>query len=480
MIPLSLAEVAAATGGRLVDVPDPAVAVSGPVVIDSRQVVPGALFVALPGERADGHDFAAAAVAAGAVGVLATRSTGVPAVVVNDGVAALGRLARTVRDRLPDVTVVGITGSSGKTGTKDLMAQVLARGGPTVWPPESFNNEIGLPLTVLRAESATRHLVLELGARGIGHIRQLAEIARPRIGVVLNVGVAHVGEFGGRAEIARAKGELVESLPADGLAVLNADDPLVRAMTARASARVVRFGESPDAEVRAAGIALDELGRPAFRLLTPEGAADVQLRLHGGHHVSNALAVAAVAREVGMPVAAVADALGAAGPLSPWRMEVRQRPDGVVVVNDAYNANPDSVRAALKALVELGRGRRTWAVLGEMRELGADSPAEHDAIGRLAVRLDVSRLVVVGEGARPMHLGASLEGSWGEESVHVPDVEAAVELLVGTVSPGDVVLVKASRAVGLERVAAALLDGVPERAAPGGVGAPAAETGALP
>jgi UDP-N-acetylmuramoyl-tripeptide--D-alanyl-D-alanine ligase len=196
--------------------------------------------------------------------------------------------------------------------------------------------------------------------------------------------------------------------------------------------------------------------------------------------VSNALAVAAVAREVGMPVAAVADALGAAGPLSPWRMEVRQRPDGVVVVNDAYNANPDSVRAALKALVELGRGRRTWAVLGEMRELGADSPAEHDAIGRLAVRLDVSRLVVVGEGARPMHLGASLEGSWGEESVHVPDVEAAVELLVGTVSPGDVVLVKASRAVGLERVAAALLDGVPERAAPGGVGAPAAETGALP
>jgi UDP-N-acetylmuramoyl-tripeptide--D-alanyl-D-alanine ligase len=459
MIPLRLAEIAAVTGGRL-DAADPEALVCGPVVVDSRLAGSGAMFVTLVGEHADGHEFAGAAVRAGAAAVLATRPVGVPAVVVDDPVAALGRLARTVVDRLTaagSLRVVGVTGSQGKTSTKDLLAQVLDRNGPAVAPPGSYNNEIGLPLTALRADAQTRHLVLEMGARGIGHIAYLCGVAPPSIGVVLNVGVAHLGEFGDRATIARAKRELVEALPPGGVAVLNADDPQVAAMAQHTAARVCFFGSGGGAGVRAERVALDGRGRPGFRLVTPAGAADVQLRLYGEHHVANALATAAVAVELGMTVDEVAEELSAAEARSRWRMEVRERADGVTVVNDTYNANPDSVRAALKALVAMAGGRRTWAVLGEMRELGDSSADEHDAIGRLVVRLDVSRLVVVGEGARPMHLGASLEGSWGEESVFVADAGEAIALLERELRPGDVVLVKASRAAGLEQVAEALL-----------------------
>ncbi len=460
MIALTLAEVAQAVGGRTHDIPDPSVPVVGPVVIDSRQVVPGSLFAAFAGERADGHDFAAKAVADGAVAVLAARPLGVPAIVVDDVTAALGALARFVIARL-GVDVVALTGSSGKTSTKDLIAQLLERIGPTVWPEGNLNNEIGLPLTALRAADGTQHLVLEMGARGIGHIRYLAGLTPPRIGVVLNVGTAHIGEFGGREQIAQAKGELVESLPPDGVAVLNADDPLVRAMAGRTRARVVRFGEAPEADVRAEDVRLDPKGRPQFTLRTPSGCAAVNLRLYGEHHVSNALAAAAVAGELGMPVEEIASALSSAGTLSHWRMEVVERPDGVTVVNDAYNANPDSMRAALRALVAMvGQGGRTWAVLGEMAELGGDSLAEHDAVGRLAVRLNVSKLVTVGgQAAAWLDMGAKNEGSWGEESVHVSDAETAIDLLRDQLRPGDVVLVKASRSVGLERVAQALLEG---------------------
>ncbi|KWX00322.1 UDP-N-acetylmuramoyl-tripeptide--D-alanyl-D-alanine ligase [Carbonactinospora thermoautotrophica] len=461
MISLSLAEVETLVGGRLHDVPDPQARITGPVVIDSRKVTPGALFAALRGERADGHDFAAQAVADGAVAVLAARPVGVPAVVVEDVTVALGRLAAGVVRRLP-AAVVGVTGSSGKTSTKDLIAQLLRRLGPTVAPPGSYNNEQGLPLTVLSADAGTRYLVLEYGARGAGHITYLTGIARPRVGVVLNVGTAHLGEFGSREAIAAAKGELVEALAEDGLAVLNADDPLVAGMAARTRARVVTFGESARADVRAEEVTLDEQARAAFTLRTPDGSARVQLRLHGEHQVGNALAAACVAREFGMSVEETAAALSEATAVSRWRMEVTERPDGVTVVNDAYNANPDSVRAALKALVAMARGRRTWAVLGQMAELGDASGEEHDAIGRLAVRLDVNRLVVVGQQAARIHAGAKLEGSWGEESVFVPDAEAAVELLHRELRPGDVVLIKASRAAGLERIAEALLADQPE------------------
>ncbi|MCX5282776.1 MULTISPECIES: UDP-N-acetylmuramoyl-tripeptide--D-alanyl-D-alanine ligase [unclassified Streptomyces] len=457
MIALSLAEIAAVVGGQTYDIPDPAVQVTGPVVRDSREVEPGSLFVAFVGERADGHDFAEAVVGAGAVALLASRPVGVPAIVVDDVQAALGALARHVVERL-GATLVALTGSAGKTSTKDLIAQVLRTKAPTVFTPGSLNNEIGLPLTALSATEETRFLVLEMGARGIGHIRYLTGLTPPKIGLVLNVGTAHIGEFGGREQIAQAKGEMVEGLPEEGAAILNADDPLVRAMASRTKARVILFGESDEADVRAENVRLTENGQPAFSLRTPSGCSDVTMRLYGEHHVSNALAAAAVAHELGMSADEIARALSEAGSLSRWRMEVTERPDGVTVVNDAYNANPESMRAALRALASMGKGRRTWAVLGQMAELGDEALAEHDAVGRLAVRLNVGKLVAVGgREASWLQLGAYNEGSWGEESVHVSDAQAAVDLLRSELRPGDVVLVKASRSVGLERVALALL-----------------------
>ncbi|MGW2743515.1 UDP-N-acetylmuramoyl-tripeptide--D-alanyl-D-alanine ligase [Streptomyces sp. NPDC001450] len=458
MIALSLAEIAAVVGGQTHDIPDPSVQVTGPVVRDSREVVPGTLFAAFVGERVDGHDFAQAVVEAGAVAVLASRPVGVPAIVVDDVQAALGALARHVVRRL-GATLVALTGSAGKTSTKDLIAQVLQSKAPTVFTPGSLNNEIGLPLTALSATEDTRFLVLEMGARGVGHIRYLTDLTPPRIGLVLNVGTAHIGEFGGREQIAQAKGELVEALPEDGAAILNADDPLVRAMASRTKAKVVLFGESAEADVRAENVRLTDSGQPAFRLHTPSGASDVTMRLYGEHHVSNALAAAAVAHELGLSAEEIATALSEAGSLSRWRMEVTERPDGVTIVNDAYNANPESMRAALRALAAMGKGRRTWAVLGKMAELGGEALAEHDAVGRLAVRLNVSKLVAVGGiEASWLQLGAYNEGSWGEESVHVSDAQAAVDLLRSELRPGDVVLVKASRSVGLESVAQALVE----------------------
>ncbi|MFJ7099460.1 MULTISPECIES: UDP-N-acetylmuramoyl-tripeptide--D-alanyl-D-alanine ligase [Streptomyces] len=466
MIALSLAEIAEVVGGQTHDIPDPSVLVTGEVVRDSREAGPGSLFVAFVGERVDGHDFAAQVVEAGAVAVLASRPVGVPAIVVEDVQAALGALARHVVARL-GATLVALTGSAGKTSTKDLIAQVLRSKAPTVFTPGSLNNEIGLPLTALTATEETKFLVLEMGARGIGHIRYLTGLTPPRIGLVLNVGSAHIGEFGGREQIAQAKGELVESLPPaeeGGVAVLNADDPYVRAMASRTKAKVILFGESGEADVSAENVRLTDSGQPSFKLHTPSGASDVTMRLYGEHHVSNALAAAAVAHELGMSADEIARALSEAGSLSRWRMEVTERPDGVTVVNDAYNANPESMKAALRALAAMGeasraKGGRTWAVLGKMAELGDEALAEHDAVGRLAVRLNVSKLVAVGgREAAWLQLGAYNEGSWGEESVHVSDAQAAVDLLRSELRPGDVVLVKASRSVGLESVAQALLE----------------------
>ncbi|WP_214405290.1 UDP-N-acetylmuramoyl-tripeptide--D-alanyl-D-alanine ligase [Pseudonocardia lacus] len=469
MIEMRLADVAAVTGGRLHRATGEERVAS--VEFDSRAVGPGALFLALPGERADGHDFAAAAVASGAAAVLAGREVDAPAVVVPpappgghfastylaaadaDGsgaavLAALAALAGHSVRALPATAVVGVTGSSGKTTTKDLLAAVLAPLGPTVAPPGSFNNELGLPWTALRAGADTRHLVLEFSARGPGHIAALAAAVPPRIGVVLNVGSAHLGEFGSRAAVARAKGELVEALPADGVAVLNADDPAVAAMAERTAARVVRFGlgtaPGPSPLVRAEDVVLDA-GRARFTLVGPTGSAPVALRLVGAHQVSNALAAASVALELGASPDAAAAALSAAEPGSRWRMEVTDRPDGVTVVNDAYNANPESMRAALSALVALAGPRRSWAVLGAMAELGPDAAAAHADTAAAARDLGVDRLVAVGTTAYP---GAQ----------RVDDVDDAVALLRAELSEGDVVLVKASRAVGLDRLAAALLE----------------------
>ncbi|WP_405162283.1 UDP-N-acetylmuramoyl-tripeptide--D-alanyl-D-alanine ligase [Nocardia sp. NBC_01499] len=492
MIEMTLRELADVVGGTLHDVPDPEVRVTGSVEFDSRRIGSGDLFLALPGERSDGHDWAATAVAAGAVAVLAARPVGVPAIVVapspgsvpsssvalagdSDGsgaavLAALAELARASVQRLTaagTLTVIGVTGSSGKTSTKDLLAAVLAPLGSVVAPPGSFNNELGHPWTALRANADTRFLVLEMSARGPGHIAALAEVAPPSIGVVLNVGTAHLGEFGSREAIAKTKGELVQALPPSGLAVLNADDPQVAAMASRTTARVIAVGQSDNAEVRATDIRLDGEARAGFTMHTPVGSIAIQLSVHGEHQVGNALSAAAVALECGADLDTIARSLAEAHAASARRMDVRTTAGGVTVVNDSYNANPDSVRAALKALVTMSRAgetpRRSWAVLGEMGELGEESVIEHDRIGRLAVRLDVHRLIVVGTGrpSRAMHQGAVMEGSWGEESILVPDIGAAIALLDDEVEAGDVVLVKASKSVGLWEVAEHLITSEP-------------------
>jgi UDP-N-acetylmuramoyl-tripeptide--D-alanyl-D-alanine ligase len=456
VIPFSLKEVAEVTGGRLAEA-DPDEVVHG-VQVDSRQVSAGELFVALPGGRTDGSLFAAAAAQAGAVATLAQEETvfAGPRVEVADPLAALAALGTAVRDRSA-ATVVGVTGSNGKTTTKDLLAAVLATRLRVVANQASFNNEVGLPLTLARIEPDTQAVVVEMGARGPGHIAALARLARPGVGVVLNVGESHLGMFGSREAIAKAKGELVEALPAEGAAVLNADDPRVAAMADRTVARVVTFGLGPPADVRAERVELDGDGRARFLLHTPAGTAPATLPAPGEHLVGCALAAAAAASVLGLGPADVAAGLAGAR-LSPGRMQVRRRPDGLTVVNDAYNANPSSMAAALKTLAALGReGGRTVAVLGEMAELGPTAAAEHDRIGRLATRLGIDRLIGVGEPGRLMVNAARMEGMWPEEAEAVADPEAALALLTPVLGPADVVLVKASRVVALDRVAHALL-----------------------
>ncbi len=524
MIDLTVAQIAEIVGGTLADVsPEDAAElhVTGTVEFDSRLVGPGGLFLALPGARADGHDHAASAVAAGAVAVLAARPVGVPAVVVSplraaesragvlehdaDGsgaavLAALAKLATAVAAELVagGLTIVGITGSSGKTSTKDLIAAVLEPLGEVVAPPGSFNNELGHPWTVLRATRRTDYLVLEMSARHPGNIAELARIAPPAIGVVLNVGTAHLGEFGSREAIAQTKAELPQSVPSSGVVILNVDDPTVAAMARVTEAWVVRVSrngstDSGPSDVWADGVSLDELARPRFTLhaTNAQGAvqAEVRLGVYGDHQVTNALCASAVALQCGASVEQVAAALAGAGPMSRHRMQVTTRADGVTVIDDAYNANPDSMRAGLQALAWIAHSggvgpaekRRSWAVLGEMAELGDDTITEHDRVGRLAVRLDVSRLVVVGIGRSmsAMHHGAVMEGSWGSETdpaadhgaVNVADGDAALALLRAEVQPGDVVLVKASNAAGLGALADALASEVSDGADASGGGA---------
>jgi UDP-N-acetylmuramoyl-tripeptide--D-alanyl-D-alanine ligase len=455
MIPITAAQVAEATGGRLGEGTSPETLVTADAVIDSRLAVPGSLFVAIAGESADGHDYVGAALGGGATLALVARPVEGPHVLVEDTVEALGELARVVLARLRDtgpIQVVGITGSVGKTSTKDLLGQVLATHGETIAPVESFNNEIGLPLTVLRASASTRYLVLEMGASGIGHIDYLTRIAPLDVAVVLMVGHAHLGEFGGIEAVARAKREIVEGLRPSGTAVLNADDPRVVEMAAHAPAEVVLFGASDQAHVRAVDVELDPGGRARFMLHAQGERHPLALLVVGEHHVSNGLAVASAAIALGMPAAAVASAIASARAISPHRMAVVERSDGVTIIDDAYNANPDSMRAALKALAAMtGAGRRSVAVLGEMLELGEDSAQAHRDVGRLAVQLEIDRLVVVGEGAGAIHAGAH-EGVTTADVIQVDSVESATRLLEKELEPGDVVLVKSSHGSGLWRL----------------------------
>ncbi|AXJ10736.1 UDP-N-acetylmuramoyl-tripeptide--D-alanyl-D-alanine ligase [Arthrobacter sp. PM3] len=471
MIAFTAAEIADITNGRLAA--EPGITPQS-VVTDSREATAGSLYVAKPGETADGHDFVGGAFDRGAVLALVERDVAdaagaaYPAVVVEDAVLAMGALAaeavRRIRARRAaagaEFTVIGITGSAGKTTTKDLLAGIFAASaadGATVAPQGSYNGEVGVPLTVFKADADTRYLVIEMGATGIGHIAYLADMVRPEIGVVLGVGSAHAGEFGGIDNIAVAKGELVEALPADGTAVLNLDDPRVAAMAARTRARVLGFtartAGAPADIVRADNVELNAAGHPEFDLFLPTGSGShISAKLIGAHHVTNLLAAAAAAHAAGIPAAQIATSLSAQGAASRWRMERTERPDGVTVINDAYNANPESMRAALRTLAELGRGRRTWAVLGAMLELGPDSIREHMAVGTQVVRLNISRLVVVGREARSLYVSAVNEGSWGDECVFAETADEAYELLQAQLRPGDLVLFKSSNGIGLSRL----------------------------
>ena len=449
----ALDDVASAVGGKA----DGDAAVMG-VATDHRDVGEGQLFVAVRGERVDGHDFVEAAFERGAAAALVSAATpfGGPTVHVEDTRRALLDLARDERDAMA-ATVVGITGSSGKTSVKDLTAAVLARRYRVAASQRSFNTEVGVPLTLLNAPPDTEAVVCEMGSRGRGHIRLLCDVARPHVGVVTNVGVAHMEMFGSPEALADAKAELVEALPVDGVAVLNADDPVVRRFASRTRARTVTFGTASDADVRAEDLTLARTGRPTFRLATPDGAERVELPLVGEHMASNALAAAACGLALGVSAAECAEALRGAR-VSRWRMEVFETEDGVRVVNDAYNANPASVAAALKAARWMAADGRCVAVLGEMAELGAISDAEHERVGELVARLGVEPLVVVGERARRIAAGAVREGVEPERVTSCDTADEAVSVVTSLVRPGDVVLVKGSRVAGLERVAEAMRD----------------------
>jgi UDP-N-acetylmuramoyl-tripeptide--D-alanyl-D-alanine ligase len=452
MIRLSLDQIATIVGGELHATADSTVLVTGPVSVDSRVIDPGGLFAAIPGEHVDGHDFVADALGHGAVAVLASRRVGAPCVVVPDVTVALGQLARAVLDRI-DPIVIGITGSQGKTSVKDLVAQILQDNGPTVAATGSFNNELGVPLTVLRADEQTAYLVVEMGARGIGHIAQLCSIARPDIGAVLNVGSAHVGEFGDADVTAVAKREMVEALDPAGVAVLNADDPRTSAMVTHTAARVLTFGHG--GSVVLGPVELDASGEPTFTLSHADETVTTHVPQLGEHHAMNAAAAAAICLAAGLDLATVGEQLRRATAASPMRMARMQRADGVLVIDDTYNANPESVAVALRAAMALRVGeRRIAAVLGEMLELGKESADRHREIGVLAAELGVDLVVAVGEAAWPIAEGA--ESSATTEVVRADDTNDASQTVSAWLRPGDVVLVKASRGARLERVSAVL------------------------
>ena len=427
------AQVAEIVGGTLYG---PDVEIDG-ATIDSRAVRGGELFVPVAASR-DGHDYIAPALQAGASAYLTARAAGEgSAIAVLDTVVALSALGSWARSRLPD-RVVGITGSTGKTSTKDLLAAALRRAHVVAVSRQSFNNELGVPLTLLNASDDTEIAVVEMGARGAGHIAHLCELARPTVGVVTNVGLAHTSTFGSIEAVARAKSELPAALPPAGTAVLNADDDRVAAMKGATSASVLTYGHEAG-DVRAADVSLDGELQPSFRLVTPWGDVDVRLLARGAHQVSNALGAAAAALALGVGLDEVAAGLGAAE-LSAWRMELTRTPAGAIVVNDAYNANPQSTEAALRALAHIDAHRRI-AVLGPMLELGDVSVREHRRIGELARALGISIVSVKAP-------------DYGGDDV--ADVDGARERL-GRLGPGDAVLVKASRAAGLERLAHALV-----------------------
>jgi UDP-N-acetylmuramoyl-tripeptide--D-alanyl-D-alanine ligase len=453
MIEIKLGDLAEILSGKLIG--DPEQIVSGSVETDSRLAGAGSLFFAKPGEETDGHKFVGSALEKGSIAAVVEHqvSDQINQIIVGDSVEALGVLATWLTKELKatgKLRVVGITGSNGKTTTKNMLREILSKVGPTIAPIESFNNRVGAPISILRADRKTEFLVVEMGAEGPGSIEYLAKMADPDVGVILKVGLAHVGEFGGIENTAKIKGELATALRADAKLVLNADDSYVRAMGETTRAAVTWFGTADDADFRASDIGLTTSGT-SYTMHWPDGADEpIALNILGDVHIMNALAASAAATLLGANHKQIKQALESMQLAERWRMERVLRPDGVTVINDAYNASPDSMKAALQTLAQLGRlGSRTIAVLGHMAELGEFSKAEHDAIGRLVVRLNIDQLVVVGDEAKLIHMGASQEGSWDGESQFFSTIDEALEYLRGILSQGDTVLVKSSKSANL-------------------------------
>ncbi len=441
MITLTAGEIGLLLGGEIYC--DKDLLVSKAPVFDSRKAVPGCIFLALQGQTVDGHDFAADAYRAGAMLSITTRRIDGPCIVVKDVIEALSILAAFVRRRLTNLKVIGITGSQGKTSTKDLLSHMLSNVGPTIAPAGSFNNDLGLPITLLECDEHTKYCILEMGARHKGDIARLCEIAQPNIGVVLTVGTAHLGEFGSVEAIAETKSELIQMLHPDGIAVLGTYDKYTPAMASLHSGRTINFGNG--CEVRATEIEIRE-GRPHFDLVTPAGRDAVGMRIVGEHHIANALAVAAVGTALNLPIELIASSLSTADNSSKWRMEVHDL-FGLLLINDAYNANPESMTAALRSLVLFAqeRGGESWAFLGKMHELGESSAQRHAAIGTLAQEIGIDHLVAIG--------APEYGASQGQMVTHHYASICGCLSMTDHFSAGDVVLVKASRSEGFEVLA---------------------------
>ena len=455
MIPMSVNEIAHIVNGKYEG--DGSALITREPFFDSRKAIPGGIFLALKGEKMDGHEFVASAIAAGAITALTTRPVGDECIVVADVLEAISKLGAEVRNRLPELTVIGITGSQGKTTTKDFTRHVLSLAGETIAPEQSFNNDLGVPLTLLRATAKTQFCILEMGARNMGDIARLAKMARPNIGVVLVVGSAHIGEFGSREKIGEAKSELVAGLQSGSIAILGTYDELTPQMSKKTAASVLYFGEQSGCDVRATDIEIRE-GCAHFDLVTAAGREPVALRLIGRHQVPNALAAAAIATACQVPLDKIASGLSTAEVASKWRMELSECAS-VLLINDSYNANPESMRAALETLRYFAqeRGGRAWAFLGRMHELGSSSQVDHHGIITFAEELEIDHVVAVstseyGLGSNPGHSIVQ----------HVNSLEEAL-VISGEIDGGDVILVKGSRAEGLEELSELIKNSLKER-----------------
>lgn len=447
MIDLSVADIAEIVGGKSFG--DSVAIVTAEPFFDSRSAIPGGIFLALEGEQVDGHNFVEEALAKGGVTAFTTRQVGSNCIVVADVLEAISKLGAEVRRRLPKMKVIGITGSQGKTTTKDIARHVLSIAGETIAPSQSFNNDLGVPLTLLRASAKTRFCVLEMGARHEGDIARLVQMAKPDIGVVLVVGTAHIGEFGSREAIARTKSEIVSNLSKDAIAILGTYDEFTPKMASQTPATVMYFGEKTSCDVRATDIDIRE-GRAHFDLVSKAGREPVALRLIGRHQVPNALAAAAIATALQMPIDKIASGLSTAEIASKWRMEISDI-GSLLLINDSYNANPESMRAALETLRYFAqeRGGRAWAFIGKMHELGENSQRDHQSITAFADQMGIDHVVAVNTPEYGNTSGAQLLVQ------HVSSFDEALAISK-EITPGDVILVKGSRAEGLEKLSDAL------------------------